>query len=47
MCYPHYMYTRADDVAQSKISTRQWAENNEYNVEKLFHKVSGNAPFTN
>ena len=41
MCFPHYMYVRADDVAQSKISTRQWAENNDYNVEKLFHKVSG------
>ena len=24
---------------QEKISTRQWAENNDYNVEKLFHKV--------
>ena len=26
-------------AGQSKISTRQWAENKDYNVEKLFHKV--------
>ena len=31
--------TPADGPVQSKLSTRQWAENNNYNVEKLFTKV--------
>lgn len=39
MCMDVLCSTPADGPVQSKLSTRQWAENNNYNVEKLFTKV--------
>ena len=33
------MESGEDDSHVQRVSTRQWAENNDYNSKKLFHKV--------